>query len=563
MTDSFEKIDTLGKGTYGIVYSVKKVSNSNKTKYKIDDETHYALKAFFTNTPSKRTVKNGIFSIREMQFSLLLNHPNVCKAKEALYEKPFKKIKKRKDQRTDKAYLVFDSAVIDLEKFLFEYSLPKHQVIDAVDQISAGLDYIHSQGLMHRDMKLNNILIFTVIEGDTTKIVYKIADLGCIKPLSKSGRETQRDVSHLEYRAIEQLLERDDYGIEIDLWALGILMFEIVTGNTPFRWDGDYDNKNLVKKYLTNRQQLRRILEITGSEGIELRGKEADLPDYGKGNKKKLRKHIESNIYESREEDFPDETHEEWKLYIDAIMGLLELLPKNRWNRKQLITTIKNDIQTNKTKKNIMKNKQLEEKIDEERNKNQKPKTLIKVKESEIRNIAIEFIASANIGKKEHCHCVDLINRITWEDKEEQNSNKKKNKSKEEIERIGAKLAFTVAIIVGKFWKIEEAYKLSILFPDEKKLLKSFTDEEIDEYEIYLIRDVLKGEVFRVNIAMLVSDAVPWNAIESLITGTDLNRLYVEDVASELENEYSKLSPPRETPLCSPSRNMLLKNSQD
>lgn len=137
------------------------------------------------------------------------------------------------------------------------------------------------------------------------------------------------------------------------------------------------------------------------------------------------------------------------------------------------------------------------------------------------------------------------------------------NQSKEEIERIGAKLAFTVAIIVGKFWKIEEAYKLSILFPDEKKLLKSFTDEEIDEYEIYLIRDVLKGEVFRVNIAMLVSDAVPWNAIESLITGTDLNRLYVEDVASELENEYSKLSPPRETPLCSPSRNMLLKNSQD
>lgn len=543
MTQDFKKVDTLGKGTYGIVYSVKRTDNNPDRKYKIDDETHYALKAFFTNVPTTKAVKNGIFNIREIQYSLLLDHPNISKARQALYEKPFDDIKKRRKQRTDRAFLLFDTAVIDLEKFLFNYSLPKDGIEDIVIQVSAGLEYIHNQGLMHRDIKLNNILIFSNEDGS---IVYKIADFGCIKPISRCGKESPRDISHLECRAPEQLLERDNYGLEIDLWALGILMYEIVTGYTPFRWEGDYDNKKLTNKYLTNRQQLRRILKITGAKGLKLREKDSKLPLEGDGSREKLKEHLSENIYDVRGEDFPEEVEKTddnegiWDNYIEAIMGLLELQPKHRWNREKVISNI-----TNNQKKVINKAK----------------KTLIRVKDSEVRTAAIEFIASANIGKKEHCHCIDIINRVTWEDKEEINKDKKKKRSEEEIEMIAAKLAFTVAIIVAKFWKIEEAYKLTILFPEERKLLKKFSNDELNEYEIYLMQEVLKEEIFRPNIAILVSDAVPWKVIENLITGTDLDRMYVEDIAIELEKEYSKPSPPKETPLHSPSRNMLLKDN--
>lgn len=132
-----------------------------------------------------------------------------------------------------------------------------------------------------------------------------------------------------------------------------------------------------------------------------------------------------------------------------------------------------------------------------------------------------------------------------------------KQADKQDEERLAAKLAFCVATIVAKYWKIEEAYGLKRLFPEEKKLIKTFTQKELDDYERYLLSDVLNYEVYRSNIVMLVGDTVSWPVIAKLIEGVELDGKYVEDIALFLEKKYNSNSAPREGSGTSPSRNPL------
>lgn len=545
--DRFQKAGRLGQGTFGTVYKVSPPSDTAK-KYGLDEKEKYALKRFFTNTPGERRVKNGVFSIREIQHCTHLSHRNICSTIGVVHERPFKKLTPRKDQRGDLAYLLFETAPHDLEDFLKKYWFPQKPIVDMILQICDGLEYLHNLGLMHRDMKLNNILVF-VEDG---KLVYKLADFGSIKPISRSGSESPRDITHVEYRAPEQLRERDDYGSEIDVWALGCLMFEILTGFTPFCYMGEVVDEEDLEKQMTNRKQLGRVLAITGIEGLDIRPKDRKLP-YKEDTEHKidLKRYIRKGIKEERivEGKKNKNKKEDWSNYIDAICGCLKLIPSERWSISKVRDTILKDLPENDREEIKAYRKKL---VD---NKKKIVKTLIEVKDSNIRDIAISYIRRAEISERDHSHCIDIINRVTYKDQHLWNGLKKTEIDDED--RLGAKLAFCVATIVAKYWKIEEAYGLRRLFPEEKKLIKTFTQKELNDYELYILNDVLNYEVYRPNIVMLVGDTVSWPKIAKLIEGIDLHNKYVEDIALSLENQYNNNSPPRDGPGTSPSRNPL------
>jgi len=182
-------------------------------------------------------------------------------------------------------------------------------------------------------------------------------------------------------------------------------------------------------------------------------------------------------------------------------------------------------------------------------------RTLIQLRDSTIRDIAISYIRMAELSERDHSHCVDIINRVTYKDKYLWDG--LKDIDRENEDRLGAKLAFCIATIVVKYWKIEEAYALKRLFPDEKKLVKTFTQKELNDYETYILKDILNYEVYRQNIVMLVGDTVSWPTIAKLIEGDQLDGKYVEDIALFLENKYNNNSAPREGSGTSPSRNPL------
>ena len=141
----------------------------------------------------------------------------------------------------------------------FEYFI---QVVNAVY-------YLHNNNIIHRDIKPENILI-----GEDNKI--KLCDFGWAKELTLENRSTF--CGTVEYMAPE-IVENENYDYSVDIWSLGILLYELLYGHSPFKAKNTkniilniksheltYDDKNknvsnsckdLIKKLLNNNPQKR------------------------------------------------------------------------------------------------------------------------------------------------------------------------------------------------------------------------------------------------------------------------------------------------------------------
>lgn len=108
-------------------------------------------------------------------------------------------------------------------------------------EIVLGLQWLHERGIVYRDLKLDNILLDS--EGHI-----KVADFGLCKEGVKDPSTTKTFCGTPDYIAPEIISYRP-YGISVDWWALGILMYEMMVGRPPF--DGDTDDElfdNILRK---------------------------------------------------------------------------------------------------------------------------------------------------------------------------------------------------------------------------------------------------------------------------------------------------------------------------
>ena len=110
-------------------------------------------------------------------------------------------------------------------------------VEEIVSQIAAGTEYLHERGIVHRDLKPANIYL----EGG----VIKIGDVGLAKFISESRRSAQtQSVGTVYYMAPE--IAHGRYGKEVDVYAIGVMLYEMLTGNVPF--DGESTGEILMKQ---------------------------------------------------------------------------------------------------------------------------------------------------------------------------------------------------------------------------------------------------------------------------------------------------------------------------
>lgn len=104
--------------------------------------------------------------------------------------------------------------------------------VEIVKQVALGLAHIHALGVVHRDIKPDNIFITETPEGST---VVKIIDFGVSETVNSSG-STSRDraAGTPKYMAPEVLAGSQRGDVRSDLYALGVVAFECLTGRCPF-----------------------------------------------------------------------------------------------------------------------------------------------------------------------------------------------------------------------------------------------------------------------------------------------------------------------------------------
>jgi hypothetical protein len=203
-------------------------------------EVYYATSDAGKEVALKLIRRNLDVELRGVTQCLNLKHPNLL----SLFDV-------KQDELGDSwvvmEYVAGDSLEAVLERH--PNGLPREEVLSWFRGIAAGVCYLHNHGIVHRDLKPGNIFCD---EG-----IVKIGDYGLSKFISASRRSGQTEsVGTVHYMAPE--IGNGRYGKEIDIYALGIILYEMLTGHVPF--EGESVGEVLMK-HLTAEPNLEGVEE--------------------------------------------------------------------------------------------------------------------------------------------------------------------------------------------------------------------------------------------------------------------------------------------------------------
>ncbi|MEJ2636745.1 MAG: protein kinase [Calditrichia bacterium] len=205
----YKILEELGAGGMGVVYKAKDTKLNR----------FVALKFLLSDLTRDEEAKNRFIS--EAQAASALDHPNIC----TIYE-----INETDDGQMFIAMACYEGE--SLKEKLESGPLPIDTALDIASQIARGLEKAHDKGIVHRDIKPANI--FVTGDGQVKIIDFGLAKLSGRTLLTKTGST----LGTVAYMSPEQTRgEKIDH--RTDIWSAGIVLYEMLTGQLPFR--GEYD----------------------------------------------------------------------------------------------------------------------------------------------------------------------------------------------------------------------------------------------------------------------------------------------------------------------------------
>jgi serine/threonine protein kinase len=212
--NDFEIGKPLGRGKFGRVY----LAREKRTKFII------ALKVIskrqLTSSRSEHQLR------REIEIQSHLRHPNILRMYGYFYD-------------AEKIYLILEYSVGGelYKKLCDKGKFTEKESAKMIDQLASALQYCHSKRIIHRDIKPENLL-----RGMNGEI--KLSDFGWSVHAPTSRRTTM--CGTLDYLPPE-MVNRKEHDEQVDVWTLGILLYEFLTGKPPFEAESEEDTYRRIR----------------------------------------------------------------------------------------------------------------------------------------------------------------------------------------------------------------------------------------------------------------------------------------------------------------------------
>jgi tetratricopeptide (TPR) repeat protein len=207
VADKYRIVEKLGEGGMGIVYKALDMTLSRDVALKF-------LPPEYTRDEDAQER-----FIREAKAASALDHPNICTIHE---------INKTEDEQVFIVMAYYEGQ--SLKGKIKRGPMKQRDVIDIALQVAQGISAAHKKGIIHRDIKPTNIMI-------TSEDSAKILDFGIAKLSGQEGlTRPLSTVGTVSYMSPEQAKGKD-VDVRTDIWSLGIVMYEMITGRLPFKGD--------------------------------------------------------------------------------------------------------------------------------------------------------------------------------------------------------------------------------------------------------------------------------------------------------------------------------------
>ncbi|KAL9537551.1 hypothetical protein MBANPS3_011678 [Mucor bainieri] len=198
--DLYKKIKRVGQGASGSVYVAQSLATNTKVAIKQMDLAHQ---------PRKDLIVTEILVMKESQ------HPNIVNYLDSF-------LVKNSDLWVIMEYME-GGALTDV---IDNNTMTEQQIATVCHETTAGLLHLHSQNILHRDIKSDNILLNA--HGQV-----KISDFGFCAKLTDQ-RNKRATMVGTPYWMAPEVVKQKEYGAKVDIWSLGIMAIEMIENEPPY-----------------------------------------------------------------------------------------------------------------------------------------------------------------------------------------------------------------------------------------------------------------------------------------------------------------------------------------